>query len=200
MKRRNLEKSKTMAMALLRLLAVGSVITVIGLLSQGRGVDKMMRGFRRYAAWEIKAMLRRMKVQGLIQYDEEDEISPIRMTEKGFVRFSKENIKAVAGKKWDHFWRLILFDVSHRGSRQCFQRVLRSVGCYQIQKSVYAYPFDCRDDILRLAMDYGIARGVTILTIPDLGRHEKEARIFYLKRGATKKLRASQKMTSSHYQ
>ena len=69
-------------------------------------------------------MLRTLKIQKLITYDEQDEHSPIMITEKGFVRSSKDNFINIKGRKWDHFWRLILFDIpEYKHKRQAFQQM-----------------------------------------------------------------------------
>ncbi len=170
--------------SLLKILGVGTLITIAGLLSQGRNADKLIKGLGKYSIWEIKQMLRKLKIQKLISYDEQDEHAPIMITEKGFTRLSKDNLQNIRGRKWDHFWRLIMFDIpEYKRKRQHFQHMLCSLGCFRIQKSVYAYPFDCQSDLIRLASNYQIGSCVTVLTIPTLGPHEKNARDFYFARG-----------------
>ncbi|MBU0540607.1 hypothetical protein KKF59_02945 [Patescibacteria group bacterium] len=183
MKRKTRESAKIISCSLLKILAMGTLVTIAGLLSQGKTADKLVKDLGRYSAWEIKQLLRRLKVRKLITYDEEDEHSPIMLTERGFSRLSKDNFKVIKGRKWDHFWRLILFDIpEYPKKRQSFQRMLCSLGCFQVQKSVYAYPFDCQSDLIRLASQYKVGGYVTVLTIPTLGPHEKNARDFYFKK------------------
>ncbi len=180
MKRKTKNSITIVSRTLLKILGVGTLITIAGLLSQGRNTDKLIKGLGKYSVWEIKRMLRTLKIQKLITYDEQDEHSPIMITEKGFVRSSKDNFINIKGRKWDHFWRLILFDIpEYKHKRQAFQQMLRSIGCFQVQKSVYAYPFDCQSDLMRLASRYHVGNDVTLLIIPSLGKHEKIARDFY---------------------
>jgi DNA-binding transcriptional regulator PaaX len=183
MKRKKTEKMKTIGMTLLGHLATGTVYTFIGLLSQGNNANKLFKEFGKVAAWQIKRMLRRLKLQGLIKYDEEDESSPILLTEKGFIRHIKTNFLNFKGKRWDHLWRMILFDIPEKAkTRKAFQKTLKSIGCYQLQKSVYAYPFECKDDILRIAAQIHSSRYVMVYTVPNLGPHEKPAREYYFNR------------------
>ena len=184
MRRKTKEKTKTIARALLEILGTGAFVTAVGLLSQGRGADRLMKGFAKYGAWRVRQLLRRLKFQGMIVYDEEDEHSPIHLTEKGFVRVAKDRMKRIRGKKWDHFWRLILFDIPERKrTRRKFQQLLCRLGFYRVQRSVYAYPFECKEDILRLAAQFRSSSYVMIYTVPNLGPHEQSARMYYFNRG-----------------
>lgn len=183
MKRTHKEKGKTITRAFFEILAVGTVMTLVGLISQGRTAPRLLKSFARFGSWRIKLMLKRLKIQGLIVYDEEDEYSPILLTEKGFVRVTKGKLRDMRGKRWDHLWRLVLFDIPNRkGIRGSFQKLLRQTGFFQVQKSVYAYPFECKDDILRLASSLHASSYVVVCTTPDLGLKEKEARRFYFQR------------------
>ena len=165
------------------ILAIGTVMTLVGLISQGRTAPRLLKSFARFDAWRIKRMLKRLKLQGLIVYDEEDEHSPILLTEKGFLRVTKGKLCLKKGKRWDYLWRLVLFDIPNRkGVRSTFQKLLKQIGFFQVQKSVYAYPFECKDDILKLASSLHASSYVVVCTTPDLGLKEKEARRFYFQR------------------
>ena len=85
MKRKTKNSITIVSRTLLKILGVGTLITIAGLLSQGRNTDKLIKGLGKYSVWEIKRMLRTLKIQKLITYDEQDEHSPIMITEKGFV-------------------------------------------------------------------------------------------------------------------
>ncbi|MBU1032372.1 MAG: CRISPR-associated endonuclease Cas2 [Patescibacteria group bacterium] len=183
MKRKTKDKLATATDAILEILATSSLLTLAAFLAQGRNADKIFKKLGLYSIWRIKKSLREMRINGFIEYCPEDEHSPIYITKKGFFRYTKAKLKKIKGNKWDHFWRLIMFDISERSNmRRKFQHTLKSIGCYKIQKSVYAYPFDCKDDIKLLASNFKISSRVEILTIPNLGSHERLARRFYFER------------------
>lgn len=183
MRRQNKEKIKITGLALLEVLATGAFLTTAGLLSQGRGADRLLKSFAKYGAWRIRQLLRQLRFQNCIVYDEEDERAPIHLTEKGFIRVTKSKLRRIDGKKWDHLWRLIIFDIPDRKkSRRRFQQLLRRIGCFRVQRSVYAYPFECKDDILRLAAQYRSSSCVLVYTVPNLGPCERHARNFYFRR------------------
>jgi CRISPR-associated endonuclease Cas2 len=184
MRRKTKEKVKTISSAFLELLGTGAFVTIVGLASQGRGMDRLSKYFVKYGKWRIRQLLRRLRLQELIVYDEQDENSPIFLTENGLARLAKERLRTVRRRKWDHLWRLILFDIPERKkARQNFQKFLRSIGCYQVQKSVYVHPHECKDEVLRQAAQYSVSSNVMVYTVPNLGPHEKSARIFFLHQG-----------------
>ena len=183
MKRNTKAKIQTIALGVLKIIVAGSLVTFSGLFSQGSSSNKLLRAFGKYTVWEIKRTARRLKLQGMIEYDEEDEHSPIFITEKGFARLIKADLRTVKGKKWDHFWRIISFDIPERKIvRDKFQKLLKSLGFYQIHKSLYAYPYECKEDILRIASQLHICSHLLILTVPNLGHKESCARQHYFHR------------------
>ena len=180
MKRKTKDQIKTVTEAFYDIMKIGSVITIAGLLSQGRNADKLFSGFSKYSVYRIKQMLKRQKLQGYIVYDRADENSPILWTTKGFLRVTKNKLKKYRSLKWDHLWRIISFDIPEKtGARRKFRRLLKSVGCFQFQKSTYVYPHECKKEILALASNLKISKYVTVYVSPNLGNREKEARDFF---------------------
>jgi DNA-binding transcriptional regulator PaaX len=180
MRRRTKDGIQTLTTALFEILGTGTFITVAMLLSQGRSSPRLLRCFARYASWRIRRALRRLKLRGYIRYDEEDERAPILLTRKGFVRSTTVVLQNQPSIRWDHLWRVVIFDIPVWNSgRKTFQRILRSIGCYRIQRSVYAYPHDIKIPILSMAKNLRIKSCVTVLTVPDLGQHEQWARRFF---------------------
>src|SRR3989344_8095107 len=50
---------------------------------------------------------------------------------------------------WDGKWRVVLFDVpeNRRKIRDAFRHHLIRLGFFELQKSVFVYPYECRDEI-----------------------------------------------------
>jgi hypothetical protein len=51
--------------------------------------------------------------------------------------------------KWDRYWRIIIYDIPHakRKASNAFREKLRSLGLYQLQKSVWVSPCECLPEI-----------------------------------------------------
>ncbi|MBU1033059.1 MAG: CRISPR-associated endonuclease Cas2 [Patescibacteria group bacterium] len=183
MKRKTKDKIRNLSTMLYDVLGTGALVTVVGLLSQGRTADKLFKCFAGYSVWRIKQMLREQKLLGYIEYDEEDEHSRICLTNKGFTRTAKNKLQNVKAIKWDYFWRLVCFDIPEKnGSRRKFQRMLKNSGFFRLQKSLYVYPHDCKTEVLSLASSIRASSYVDVYTVPNLGRREQEVRKFYLYR------------------
>jgi len=52
-------------------------------------------------------------------------------------------------EKWDHIWRVVMYDIpsKHKYERDGFRKKVKELGMYQLQKSVWIYPYDCKEEI-----------------------------------------------------
>jgi len=68
---------------------------------------------------------------------------------KKALTFDLENIKIEKPKKWDGKWRMIMFDIPEkkRNVRDALRHNIQNLGLYEYQKSVFIYPYNCRDEI-----------------------------------------------------
>ena len=67
---------------------------------------------------------------------------------------------------WDGRWRLVIFDVPEklRKGRDALREKLKDLGFYELQKSVFIFPYECKNEIdflieffhLRKFVRYGI--------------------------------------------
>ena len=51
--------------------------------------------------------------------------------------------------KWDGQWRIVVYDIpqSLRRASNAFSQKIRSMGFYQLQKSIWVYPYDCLNEL-----------------------------------------------------
>ncbi|MBI2023201.1 CRISPR-associated endonuclease Cas2 [Candidatus Giovannonibacteria bacterium] len=63
--------------------------------------------------------------------------------------YDLENIRIKKMENWDKKWRIILFDIpeKHKKARDAIAKLLKNMGCYKFQKSVFVHPFECRDEV-----------------------------------------------------
>lgn len=71
--------------------------------------------------------------------------------------------------QWDGKMRLIVFDIpdTHKRARDIFRHKLKIMGCYPLQRSVLAYPFPCKQELLVTAARLHIQDFVEIYTMED---------------------------------
>ena len=90
------------------------------------------------------------------------------LTDKGKVkaltyRFQEMKIKK---NQWDNKWRVVIFDIPEKlkTSRNALREKLKELGFYELQKSVFVFPYECKDEIdfiveffnLRKYVRYGV--------------------------------------------
>ena len=84
--------------------------------------------------------------------DNPDQTTTLILTNKGEAKaltYQIDEIKIKPMKKWDRKWRIVLFDIpeKHKKGRDALSRVLKNMGFYKFQKSVFICPFECEDEI-----------------------------------------------------
>lgn len=94
----------------------------------------------------------RLKKYGYIKtYKKEGEVV-LDITKKGIKLVKKYNFKDIKLRKehkWDKNWRMVLFDIpeNKKSARTSLKRKLEQLGFLRYQKSVFIYPYSCKDEI-----------------------------------------------------
>ena len=156
---------------------VGSVLVAPNVAQLG---DKALKFLdKRGRKLKAKRAMEYMKRKELISYDKlSNGKIAIRVTEKGKqreqkIRFDEMEIKKP--KKWDHRWRLVTFDIpeSQRKSRNLLSGKLKSLGFYQLQKSVWIYPYPCKVEIELVKQMFGIAdKYIIFAKVSSINNHD----------------------------
>lgn len=73
------------------------------------------------------------------------------LTKKGkqrALKYDLEKIK-IPEQKWDGRWRIVIFDIpeSRRTARDALRTLLKKMGFYELQKSVFIHPYECKNEI-----------------------------------------------------
>lgn len=76
----------------------------------------------------------------------------IRVTKEGeklLGRYKFAQLKLRKPKRWDGFWRAVTFDIpeTKKGVRIALNRKLKELGFLAFQKSLFIYPYDCKEEI-----------------------------------------------------
>ena len=85
------------------------------------------------------------------------------------LRYSLEKMK-IPDQIWDGGWRIVVFDIpeSRRNARDALRCLLKKMNFYELQKSVFIHPFDCKNEIdflieffqLNKHVRYGVLRSI----------------------------------------
>ncbi|GIW67134.1 MAG: hypothetical protein KatS3mg096_002 [Candidatus Parcubacteria bacterium] len=68
---------------------------------------------------------------------------------KQVLKYKIDNIKLKKQNKWDGYWRIIIFDIPQelKRERDIFAKKLKEIGMVPFQKSVFVYPYECKDEL-----------------------------------------------------
>ncbi len=115
-----------------------------------------------------------LKKKGLLQLKRQKHDVCIALTKGGRKRAGKYQIDDLyieRPKKWDKKWRIVIFDIPNSSAvvRNVFRRKLKEFGFYLLQRSVWIYPFECREEINFLREFLGTGkRQIQILEVNQL--------------------------------
>ena len=104
---------------------------------------------RRRFFWTV-AYLRRKKY--LDYRESKDGTVSLALTEDGRKRALRYHMGTLALprlERWDGKWRVIAFDIPERSKRgrDALRGKMKELGCVQLQKSMWVWPYECRAEI-----------------------------------------------------
>ncbi len=118
----------------------------------------------------LSQALYRFKKRKLISIKKDGNKTLIKLTEKGKERrieYVFQDMRIENRGSWDKRWRMVFFDIpeKHGNARRNFTSKLKKLGFLQFQKSVWIYPYDCKDEIDFVSEILGISKFTTLLTV-----------------------------------
>ena len=101
----------------------------------------------------------RLKRKGWVVFEKHNGRNHLRITEKGTREMQRIRIGTYAirqPKRWDGKWRMVIFDIPERRrvDRMKVYGILRNLGLYRLQDSVWVHPFDCEEIITLIKTDF----------------------------------------------
>lgn len=136
----------------------------------GVGVLKRFRKSNRKEWARFYYSLKHLQERGFVKFIKiGDEKIEIKITYKGKEILKKVNVDSmqIDKSKFDGTWRLIMFDVPNTKNKErlAFTEKLKDLGFIMIQKSVWALPCECYEEVMVLRKFYGIEKFVTYVEV-----------------------------------
>lgn len=182
-------KFSKISLDILKVLAIAGLFIVAGS-SPGfiRALYKELgkrKRFKSYNADQTKRTLDNLKRSRLIIFKEKDGKFSVELTEKGKKVLREIDISELKNKKpsqWDGLWRIVIFDIPEgkKYGRGALRDKMKEVGFYQLQKSVWAFPYECEKEIDLLVEVFDINSFVNIITAKKIKDDEKLKKYFKL--------------------
>jgi DNA-binding transcriptional regulator PaaX len=101
----------------------------------------------------------------------------VSLTEKGILRalniiFRRLEIRK---EKWDGKWRIFAFDIPEecRKGRNALRYRFRSAGFYELQESLFVYPYDCQKEVTALVKLFKLEKYVRFISADFIDNEER---------------------------
>lgn len=136
---------------------------------------------RRYNRKRVYDAFYRLRKDGCIRIQKKNNQIYISLTEKGRKKagwLQIDELKIKKPKKWDKKWRIVMFDIAHlkKLHRDAFRGKLKELGFQLLQKSVWIYPFKCKDEVDLLRDFFGLTENEIRLVVANNIGEDKELR------------------------
>lgn len=125
---------------------------------------------------DIRQQLYYLKKKKLIKNIIKNDENYLEITKEGFKKLTWDNISVIdRNNKWDKNFRLVMFDVPEdkKNTRDVIRDKLKEIGFIQIQKSVFIYPFECKQQIDALCYWCGAKRYIKYMVVKITGGEEE---------------------------
>ena len=119
---------------------------------------------------EARRIIYYMKSRGLLAGEYEFGLGITKKGKEALEKLDLDKIQIDPPKKWDHLWRIVFYDIpeKHKTGRDALTTKLRSLGFFQLQRSVWIHPLPCREVIEKVTTNYGIEKYVSYIEAQSL--------------------------------
>ena len=142
--------------------------------------DAQLRQTVRYAVGK--------KYISITQNDRGISITLLKEGKKLAGEFAIRELRPAIPPQWDEKWRIVMFDIPEefKKERDGFARDIKRIGFAKIQKSVFAFPHPCFEELQVLMDFHGVRRFVTLVVAETLEHSRSLEKTFRLSRKSRK--------------
>lgn len=156
-------------------------------LSSPFGLYYLVKGAARvyFRKYDFNREIKRLEKRNYVALTKTPKGWLVRLGEKGKRRSQAmkiEDLKLPIKDKWDKKWRIFIFDIpeKERIKRDLLRKKLKTLGLYNMQRSVFAFPFDCREALKDLVEYYRVGKYTTFLEADNIDIDRELRRHFNL--------------------
>src|SRR3989344_810045 len=155
----------------------GLVISSVIFTGLPYALTKIIKPWKNASKGNLGQIIKRLERQDLISITGGNNQTKILITEKGkqrLLQYDYENL-LIKSKKLDGKWRVVVFDIpeNRKRNRDAFRRKLTQLGFIRLQDSVFATPYNCKNEVDFLCHYLLISDFVTLLVVDKIDRGEK---------------------------
>lgn len=185
-------KREELAKNILKGMLIAGVIAVAS--TSPYFVPSLMKDFKKYVKYRMRDNKNKnrkftntfyyLKNRGLVKIEDRNGQIFISLTEEGKKRAGKyqiNDLKIEKTKKWDKNWWVLIFDVKdkHRIKREALRGKIKELGLFQLQKSVWIFPYNFQKEIELLRSFFGLTDEEMKVIVASKIENDSEARSFF---------------------
>lgn len=134
---------------------------------------------------QVKRSLKKLEKEKIVTLQERDGELWVTFRKRGkelLLKYKIDELEIEKPKKWDGKWRVVIFDIPEkkRLARDVLREKLKELEFYQLQRSVFVYPYECQREIELIKKVYEVEPYVHYLRVDFIDREAKLRRHFNL--------------------
>lgn len=145
-------KRGEIAKIILKGLLLGGVVVAVITLPGMAPVLNLFNSDDKRSRQKIRHSLYQLKKKKFVKMYYKGNEEVIEITEEGkkrLLQYDFDDLSINKPKKWDNLWRIVIFDIpeNRRQARNAIVFKLKELGFILLQKSVFIFPYECRNEI-----------------------------------------------------
>lgn len=133
----------------------------------------------------LRQRLKELHKQKVVRIYEHEGKHIVQITKKGrrrLLQYKLEELEIPKQSSWDNRWRIVAYDIpkEKKRARDALRTTLKRLGFFELQESVYLYPYPCSDAVEFIREIYDVGEHVTLLTVGYLENEEPYKKYFEL--------------------
>ncbi|MBI2096746.1 MAG: hypothetical protein HYT40_01140 [Candidatus Sungbacteria bacterium] len=170
------------------LLEAGELAVAIGVSgTSSRRLAKLLHRplATRQSHYRLRKQILFLRDENLVRSTVANSLIHLTLTNRGKHLAHKNRLhtlKLPRASRWDHKWRIIAFDIpeSKRSGRDALRENIKRLGAVQIQKSLWVWPYNCREEIDFIAGLFGVQSYVHHILAESITAEKSLRKVFNL--------------------
>ncbi len=135
----------------------------------------------KYSKYNAKRCMKALEDKDLISLSGD----LVKLTSKGkklMHLLQSEEFTIETAKRWDGLWRVVAYDIpdTAKKEREYFRKKLLQNRFQKVQESMFAFPYECKEELAVFAHSIGVSSYVVFLVTDHLPRQAEYMRKFKL--------------------
>ena len=165
---------------ILKAVAIGGIVAIAATnpyfgLAFMKGIRKDLER-KKWAEFyrELKRLQKTKRLNAEQKPDGSFEVTITQLGKNYVARYDLDSLEVKRPKYWDGLWRFCSFDIpsDKQLARHSLLSKLKELGFIMVQKSLWAHPFECREELAVLAKAFEVEPYMYCFTASDFDGHQ----------------------------